>query len=178
MKYRRNLIFVLLLISIFIFVGCSKLGVNQGSNVAEDVPVKVEVDFRSPDFTLTNLEGNQLKLSEFVGEKVLFINFWATWCPPCRSEMPSIQEIHEENRDEVKVLAVNVKESRTKVSEFINKEGYDFTVLLDKTGEVANTYLVRGIPKTVVVDKRGVIKAVHVGSMNKEQMKKIINKAL
>lgn len=173
MNFKRNLIIILLLSGLLLLVGCGR----QGSKVAEDVPIKPEVDFRAPDFTLTNLAGNEVSLFDFVGEKIVFINFWASWCPPCRAEMPYIQQIHENNKDKVKVLTVNLRESRQKVNEFVENNDYNFTVLLDKKGEIAQNYLVRGVPKTFVVDKNGIIKAKHVGSMTKEQMNKLINEA-
>lgn len=179
MNFKRNLVIILILTGILVLVGCSQLGLKESSKQAvEDLQVKPEVGFRAPDFTLTDLEGDQVSLSDFRGERIVFVNFWASWCPPCRAEMPYIQEIYEEGRDQVKVLAVNLKESEEKVNKFMQKNGYEFTALLDNDGEVANTYLVRGIPKTVVIDKNGVIKGKHVGSMNKEQMNKLINKAI
>ena len=156
-----------------ILVGCTQT--KAGEDVS-DVPVKPKVGFRAPDFTLTDLNGNKVKLSDFKG-KVVFLNFWATWCPPCRAEMPHIQEIHEKKGNKVKILAVNVKESSEQVKKFIEKNGYTFTVLKDKTGEIANSYLVRGIPKTLVINKKGIIKAQHVGSMNKMKMNNLITKA-
>ncbi|SKA12869.1 TlpA family protein disulfide reductase [Selenihalanaerobacter shriftii] len=176
MNYKKGLIIICILTSMILLVGCSQSDAEQQAN--EDIPVKVQVGFRAPNFTLTNLDGKEVSLSDFRGEKVVFINFWATWCPPCRLEMPHMQEIYEEMQDRVKILAVNVKEPQNKVSNFIDSNGYDFTVLSDKDGKIAADYLVRGIPKTLIVDKNGVIKAQHVGAMNKEQMKEIISKAL
>ncbi|KXS43539.1 MULTISPECIES: TlpA family protein disulfide reductase [unclassified Candidatus Frackibacter] len=183
MNYKRKLSLIIVLVSILFLVGCSQLSFKKGTGSEQtkeeinNIPIKPQVGFRAPDFTLTDLNGKQVSLSDFRGKQVVFINFWASWCPPCRAEMPYIEEVHQEGKDKVKVLAVNLKESKSKVQNFVEKNDYNFTVLLDKTGEIANNYLVRGIPKTVIVDKNGIIKAQHVGAMNKDQMNKLINKA-
>ncbi|ADL11561.1 TlpA family protein disulfide reductase [Acetohalobium arabaticum] len=172
-KVQKELILTLFLVGILLLVGCTQTELREK---ASDVPIKPKVDFKAPDFTLTDLNGKKVKLSDFKGQ-VVFLNFWATWCPPCRAEMPHIQEIHQEKGNKVKVLAVNVKESPKKVKEFMEKNGYNFTVLMDKTGEVANDYLVRGIPKTLIINQERVITTEHVGSMNKTKMNNLLTEA-
>lgn len=116
----------------------------------------------APDFTLKDLDGNTVKLSDYRG-KVVFVNFWATWCPPCRGEMPDFDKV---NRDLQKsgdavILAVNITdgyrgENEEKVRKFIADSGYSLHVLLDEGGNVSyKDYNVRAIPSTFVVDKDG-----------------------
>lgn len=119
----------------------------------------------APDFTLTTLDGKQVKLSEQKGSVVL-IDFWATWCPPCRKALPHIQHISE-NRDlagrGLRVWAVNLREQKEKVQQFMSDNKYTFAVPMDQNGAVAGVYRVQGIPTTVIVGKDGTIRNVFVG---------------
>jgi peroxiredoxin len=119
--------------------------------------------FTAPDFTLETLDGQTMTLSDLPGQVVL-INFWATWCPPCRAEMPAIQQVHEQYSDQgFVVLAVNLQERDAQVTAFIDQMELTFPVLMDRDGDVANRYLVRSIPTTFFVDRSGVIQDVVVG---------------
>jgi thiol-disulfide isomerase/thioredoxin len=118
--------------------------------------VGVEVDKSAPDFELTDLNGDSVQLSDYRGQKV-FLNFWASWCPPCRSEMPDIQKLYQEKFDNFKIIAINVGESKAAAAEFIKKNNFDFKVILDKNQEVSREYLVRGIPTSYFLDENGVI---------------------
>ena len=85
------------------------------------------------DFKLKDLNGNEISLSQFKGKKV-FLNFWATWCPPCKAEMPDIEKVYNETKDsDLVILAVNINEKKDTVKSFIEKSKYHFTVLLDST---------------------------------------------
>ena len=109
-----------------------------------------ELGKRLPDFTLKNLDGQDLSLSQ-VEDKIIIVNFWATWCKWCKEEMPDIQKIKEEN-DDVLVLAVNVEEPKDQVKKYIEDGGYDFEVLLDEDGAVSAQYLVTGLPASYFVE--------------------------
>lgn len=86
------------------------------------------------------------------------LNFWATWCPPCREEMPLIQQVYEELSDkELVVLAINLGESSSKVKEFVQSYGLSFPVLLDTKQDIAQKYNIRGIPTTIFIDKNGIM---------------------
>lgn len=127
---------------------------------------------RAPDFTLTEITtGEQISLSQFQGQPVL-INFWATWCGPCRLEMPYLQTAYEQYRDEgFTVIAVDVKfdEDRDTVLAFIEELGLTFPVVKDATGEVEiDKYNVLGYPTSVFIDRNGIIRYVHRGPMTKE----------
>jgi peroxiredoxin len=119
----------------------------------------------APDFTLVNLEGENVSLSDFHGQPVL-INLWATWCGPCRIEMPTIQSRFEEYRDEgFIVLAVNFDEPRGDVQSFRDEFGLTFQILLDPGAEVQKLYRTRSYPSTFFVDRNGVIQVQHIGVM-------------
>ena len=118
------------------------------------------------DFNLKNLEGDDITLSSFQG-KVVFLNFWATWCPPCRGEMPSIQKLHEKMQDrDFIILAVSIGEKENAVKNFIEKNNYTFPVLLDPDNQAAQDYDISGIPTTLLVDKEGKVVFRETGSRN------------
>ncbi len=114
--------------------------------------------FQAPDFSLEDLQGNTRNLKDYRG-KLVMLNFWATWCPPCRAEMPSMEQLYQEMRGEDFVmLAVNLREGRTKVAGFTEEEGYNFPVLLDKDGQVGSQlYGVQAIPTTYLIAPDGTI---------------------
>lgn len=117
------------------------------------------------DFTLPGLDGSQISLSSLRG-KVVFLNVWATWCGPCREEMPSIERLYEEfaKEPDFVVLAVSQdSEGRGAVDSYVRQNGYKFRVLLDPRNEVGDAYDVSGIPETFIIDRTGRIVAHHVG---------------
>jgi cytochrome c biogenesis protein CcmG, thiol:disulfide interchange protein DsbE len=117
------------------------------------------------DFKLQDLEGRTISLSSLRG-KVVFLNVWATWCGPCREEMPSIESLYEEfsNDKDFLVVAVSQDTMGSKaVVPYVKKNGIKFTVLLDPSNEVGEAYDVSGIPETFIIDRDGRIVAHHVG---------------
>ncbi|MDQ0177064.1 peroxiredoxin family protein [Bacillus chungangensis] len=126
------------------------------------------------DFTLKDLEGNDVKLSDFQGKKV-FLNFWATWCPPCKAEMPHMQNFYESKANEmnVEILAVNLtKEDKgiEKVKKFAEDYKITFPILLDEKGHIGKKYRSFAIPTTYVLNTEGKIEQKIVGPMNEEMM--------
>ncbi len=111
----------------------------------------------SEGFLLATLDGSQGRLADHLG-KIVFLNFWATWCPPCREEMPSMQTLYDELRsDGLEIVAVNVMEPRETVAPFIEEFGYTYPVLLDIEGRVMSRYAVRAYPTTYVIDRDGYV---------------------
>jgi peroxiredoxin len=133
-----------------------KLG-YQLTALSEPVP--------APGFTLEDMDGKIFSLKDYRG-KVVLLNFWATWCPPCRREMPSIERLHQyfKNKDFV-VLAVNQMESGDQVFTFTGDLGVDLTfpILFDKDSSVARAYAVQGLPTTYVIDKKGKVRFRAIG---------------
>jgi len=119
----------------------------------------------APDFTLTDLNGNRVSLSQFVGKPVV-INFWATWCPPCRAEIPHLIEAYEREQGQVVFLAISVDEPERIVRDFVEEQGMPFIILLDDGGKVASTYRVNSIPVTFFISRDGEITARYVGQMS------------
>lgn len=129
----------------------------------------------APDFELVNLEGEMVSLSDFRGKAVL-VNFWATWCPPCRAEMPLIDEFAERHTQELVVLAVNAGEGESEVRSFVRAHDLDFVFLLDPENSVATLYRVRGFPTSLFIDQQGQLQATHIGELNAELMVNYLEK--
>ena len=140
---------------LFLLAAC-----EQGTSKPETkrfVPEGPRVGFRAPGFSIPTLNGNSLDLSNYRG-KVIMINFWATWCGPCRVEMPSMEDLYSKyGGKNFEILAVNGGEDRNLVQPFIKNLNLTFPVLLDEQFEVHNKYQVTAIPSTFLVDKSGVI---------------------
>lgn len=121
--------------------------------------------FPAPDFTLEDLSGASVTLSDYRGQ-VVIVNLWASWCGPCRAEMPEIQKVYSANRERgLVVLAVNstVQDNEADARAFVQELGLTFPVLLDREGAVSRRYLLRALPSTFFIDRTGVIRAVIVG---------------
>ena len=109
------------------------------------------------DFNLLDLNGKRVMLSDFKG-KIVFLNFWATWCPPCREEMPSMQKLYTRFKDkDFAMLAVSMKEPASVVKKFFKDNSLTFTALLDSDGELMTPFGVRAIPTTYIIDRDGAI---------------------
>jgi thiol-disulfide isomerase/thioredoxin len=131
----------------------------------EEDPEKDEDADLAPDFSLESLNGDSVSLSDYRGKAVM-INFWATWCPPCRAEMPLIQDFADQFADELVVLAVNAGEHRGDVAYFVEEHGFDLVFLLDPENSVATLFNVRGFPTTLFIDQQGVLQATFIGEMD------------
>ncbi len=139
---------------------------------AFDRPARPEVGYLAPDFTLRDLEGKEVTLSEYRG-KTVFINFWATWCPPCRAEMPEIKKLHEQMPDLV-ILGVNMghtEASPQDVARFMKRYGYTWRVPFDADGRVSERYSVLSIPTSFFIGPDGVIRSKFIGPMSLSLMR-------
>ena len=112
----------------------------------------------APDISLTDMQGNRVNLSDYRGQ-VVILNFWATWCPPCREEMPSMEKLHRDYQDKgLVMLAVNVEENGKKaVTSFLKKTPYSFPILLDEQAEAQNSYGVFRYPESFIIDRNGIV---------------------
>lgn len=109
----------------------------------------------APDFLLRDLNEKIYELENFEG-KPLIVNFWATWCPPCRKEMPSMNRAWEKIKDEgINMVAINYAEDEESVRAYIKKHPVDFTILLDESGEEFENWSIRGLPTTLILDPKG-----------------------
>ena len=137
---------------------------------------------KAKNFALKDLQGKTVTLEQFKG-KVVVLNFWASWCPPCRGEMPEFSEMDKEFKKsgEAVLLAVNMtdgqRETKGKVSKFISDNKYGMTVLLDEDGLAARDYGVQYLPTTYVIDGSGVVKGQLIGGTTKDAVLKLVRGA-
>lgn len=134
-----------------------------------------------PDFELQTLDGNTVRLSDYKGKKVI-LNFWASWCPPCKAEMPHMEHYYETQAesDHVEILAVNLTDAergrnvQKKVTQFVNDFGLTFPIPLDVDGKVGRDYQIFTIPTSFIIDRNGLIQKKHIGPMNEEMISSFI----
>jgi len=146
---------------------------NDEDNAENDVEptVGLKQGNIAPDFELELLEtGEQVQLSDYRGNKVM-LNFWASWCGPCRAEMPDMEKLH--NNEDVAVLAVNLastEKNSSDITDFVEEFELTFDVLLDETNEVATLYAIKPIPTSYLIDEDGIIQNMAQGALNYEMM--------
>jgi len=147
---------------------------NKSNPVIPNVETGAVVGKALPSITLSDLAGKSVQVN---GKgKITVVNFWATWCPPCRQEMPDLNRFAAKHQNDVAFYAINIQESAGKVSDFMAQNNYTrMEVLLDKDGAVAKRFQVSGIPTTIVVDKNGVIRFRKAGGMTMSELEGIIN---
>ncbi|GAA5344695.1 thiol-disulfide oxidoreductase ResA [Planifilum fimeticola] len=134
----------------------------------------VEIGQTAPDFELTTLDGKTVRLSEFRGKGVL-INFWASWCKPCRDEMPAIQRVYERHRDKgLEVLGVNIAETGVTVDGFVRHLDLTFPILLDQNREVTQLYGIGPIPSSIFVSPEGKVVRKVSGQMQEGQIESMV----
>ena len=144
---------------------------------ADDACAVKQNSSEAPHFTLTDLKGKQVSLSDFEG-KVLFVNIWATWCPPCRAEIPDFIEVYDEYKDKgLEILGVSVDDmSPNRVNEFVKRSKMNYPVAM-ATNRLLQDYRFTGsIPTTVVIDGDGKIQYQKVGMMSKRELIDLFNK--
>jgi peroxiredoxin len=135
-----------------------------GTSTSGKIPAP-QKGFLAPEFILKTPAGESVKLSDLRGQAVL-VNLWATWCPPCRAEMQTIEKIYAEYKDQgFMVLAVNMtyQDDPSAIMPFVTEQGLSFPILLDETGEMANDYQLRSLPSSFFVDRNGIINEVVIG---------------
>lgn len=145
---------------------------STGIAVSDD-QTGIAIGDRAPDFKVQTMDGKEVNLSDYKGKKV-FLNFWATWCPPCKAEMPHMQAFYEEQPEDVEILAVNLEESTEKAADFAKQYELTFPILMDADGTVAETYEVYTIPTTYVLNEDGTVHQKIVGPMDELMMQELI----
>lgn len=141
---------------------------DEASTKADAAVDGLKAGVKAPDFELKTLTGETVKLSEFKGKKVM-LNFWATWCGPCKAEMPDMQQLSTEVGEDVAILAVNI-DPQLDVQGFVDENGITFPILLDTDDTVNSIYQIVAIPTTYFIDSNGIIQDVFRGAMPHDAM--------
>jgi peroxiredoxin len=166
---QRSAFYVTVLIAalVWIFISADR----AGTSTAGQIPAPRE-GFLAPDFSLQTPEGETIVLSELRGQAVL-VNLWATWCPPCRAEMPAIQKLYDEYKDQGFVaLAVNMtyQDDARAIAPFIQEYNLSFPILLEQTGEMARKYELRSLPSSYFINRAGIVQEVVIGGPMSEAL--------
>lgn len=137
-----------------------------GSELSESAPIAA--GNQAANFKLEALDGRTVSLESLRG-KVIFLNVWATWCEPCREEMPSMQTLYEDfkgNKDFVMLAVSQDTKGRSAVAPYVEKNGFHFTILLDPENKISSSYDMSGVPETFIIDRKGKIVAHHMGAFD------------
>ena len=129
----------------------------------------VQVDHEAPDFVLPTLQGDQFQLSEQRGKGVV-LNFWGTWCEPCKDEMPALEKVYQDFKDQgVTVIALNIGETDVSVKSFREQYDLTFPIVMDQKKEITQLYGIGPIPTTYFIDQHGIVKKIVIGGPMSEQ---------
>lgn len=174
---------VLIIIIFALLIGLALYTAQNDKDEADNAPVTekntgLKPGSTAPDFTLNALDGKQISLTDYRGKKVI-LNFWATWCPPCREEMPEMQRFYKEyEQQDVEILAVNLEYSETKpekIRDFVKEYDLSFPIPLDERNTIGKQFRAVSIPTSYFIDERGIIQKMHIGPMDYEFMEDEIN---
>ena len=154
------------LIAVLLVLGTAWTWVNRlppSAAADNEQQIAPRTNFTAPDITLKAVTGEAYDLHALKG-KVVLVNFWATWCPPCRAEMPAIEQVYQAKREQgFFVLAVDMQESGSLVTQFAQQLELTFPLLMDSDGSVARRYHVGALPTTFLVDRKGIIRDMVIG---------------
>lgn len=148
--------------------------VTTSEAIVETTAAQTEEIATTPSFTVKDKDGNNVKLSDFFGKPII-VNFWASWCSPCTSEMPHFEEAYTKYGGDMHFLMINVGDSYDDAYKFANDKGYTFPVYHDSTYEASYMYGVSSIPLTLFIDKDGVLTTYQLGAMSKALLEKKID---
>lgn len=185
MNMKRKTIFSVIIFAAFLGVAyfaytslSSRYRPDQENQVSEDNSSIQELKNQAKDFTVFDAEGNKVKLSNFKGKPIV-LNFWASWCPQCKSEMPHFNEVYADALDDVQFMMVDLtdgkRETQSDGQKYVENMGYDFPVYFDKEQQASNIYAISSIPTTYFIDAEGDIVKSYVGAIDKKTIIYAIN---
>jgi len=177
---KTNLLpFFLVGVGLMVFIGIAIYlqGGNDIDQITQDAFLlpPIDVDQPAPELTLFDLDGNQVSLSDFAGQVVL-VNNWATWCPPCREEMPEFKAYYEKYKDEgFQIVAIEAGQPEAEVRAFVKEQGLDFVILLDPGNKSLDTFQSNSLPNSWVIDKKGHLRMAWIGAINLPTLEKYVS---
>lgn len=150
--------------------------IAKGERTPQQVPTLPEINNQAPSFKLDNLEGQAISLTSYRGKPV-FINFWASWCPPCQAETPDLIDLYKKYHEKVGFVGINVttQDRIEDVRAFVDDFHVNFPILLDMSGEISKTYRVTAMPTSFILNGDGVIIYKKIGPMTALEFERIIN---
>lgn len=166
------LLILALIIVAYILITPSEESTTQidGKNTQpSSATVGLAIGNTPPDISLVGIDGKKMQLSDLKGKKV-FLNFWATWCPPCRGEMPDIEKMHKTYGNDLTIVAVSSAESSSTVKKFLQKTNYTFPIYLDENANISRTYQLASIPTSYFIDENGIIRQKVIGAIHYDIM--------
>lgn len=167
----------LLSVGVVLFV-LSRDAVNASASSQDFSTIPSEVDFPAPELTLIDLDGNPVSLADYRGQVVL-VNLWATWCPPCREEMPTLLAFYEKYKSKGFVLvAVDQGETAEQVIPFVKEFGLTFPVWLDEENIAGREFATISLPSSYVVDRNGQVKLMWLGGISKKNLEAYVPKII
>ncbi|MDQ0197451.1 thiol-disulfide oxidoreductase ResA [Neobacillus ginsengisoli] len=171
MKKRR-----LIMRTVILIVLGAAVAYSLYANLTKDDQQQVAIGSQAPDFVLTDMQGNKHRLSDYKGQGV-FLNFWGTWCKPCETEMPYINNQYHQFKDKgVQVLAVDINESDIAVNQFASRHKLDFPIMIDKDKQVMNVYGIDPLPATFLIDKNGNVIKYFTGQLTEDNIRDFMEK--
>ncbi|RIW32066.1 thiol-disulfide oxidoreductase ResA [Bacillus salacetis] len=175
MKKKKRLI----MRTMILFVLLCAVGYTLYANLFQkEQNQRVVVGDAAPDFALSTLNGDDFQLSDHEGKAVL-VNFWGSWCGPCKKEMPAIQDAYEHYKDEnFEVVTINIRESEFTVNKFFENNGLSIPVVMDKDGEVYDRYGIHNLPASFFITQDGTVKRMVQGEMNRQDIDQWIEEVL
>jgi thiol-disulfide isomerase/thioredoxin len=165
---------VLILVGFALFLVFQKPSSASASDTILDSVVPMAVEFPVPYLALENIKTGTESLTDYLGQVVL-VNNWATWCPPCKAEMPSLQRFYETHADEgFTIVAINAGDDRSPVEQFIKDYGLTFSVWLDPNGAALNAFRNANLPSSYVIDRAGIVRYAWTGEISYEILEEYI----
>jgi thiol-disulfide isomerase/thioredoxin len=155
------------------------LGITLYLNL-RDGSQTVNVGDDAVDFKLETLDGEQIQLSQIIDDKGVIINFWGTWCKPCREEMPEMNQVYNEGHEDYEIIAVNVSENNQQIEQFISglSEDLDYPIALDPKRSVTKAYNIGPLPTTIAINKDGIVVKKQEYQLTKEDIYAFIDESL
>lgn len=164
---------------LLIIVGLVYLPSLSGTAAAQEYSVEpVAVSFAAPELSLVSMQGQTESLADF-RDKVLLVNNWATWCPPCKAEMPTLVAYYNDHADEnFMIVAIEAGEPKDEVQIFVDQYQMPFHVWLDPNGKALDAFKTEGLPNSFVIDKSGIVRLTWIGQINREMLEKYVTPLL
>lgn len=171
----KRLIFTVIII---IFAGFSFYFYISNDKTTYTAPaVGITAGKTAPAFTLPSLSGVNVKIDAANDKKIFVLNFWTTWCPPCREEMPELQKFYEQYGDKVQFYGIDEQEPPDKVKTFLQSKGYTYPILLDENQQAGELFKINAIPTTIITDINGIILFRKSGGVTADELKDTLAKA-